>query len=59
MNLQELKTQYQNAIEESLDQLQTAFLLLTQLEARITNVSQNLQSFSKKLEEFITEQKTE
>lgn len=59
MNLQELETQYQNAIEESLDQLQTAFLLLTQLEARITNIGQNLQSFSKNLEEFISEQKTE
>lgn len=59
MNLKELETQYCNSIEENFDQLQTILLLLTQLEIRIANISQNLQSFSKKIEEFIIDQGTE
>ena len=58
MNLQEFETKYRNEIEQSLNQLQTAVLLLAQLEARITNVGQDLHNLSLTVEEFITENRT-
>ena len=57
MNLEEFETHYRNTIEQSLNQLQTAVLLLAQLEARITNVGLDLQHLSQTLEDFISEQK--
>lgn len=59
MNLEEFETQYRNTIDESLNQLQTAVLLLAQLETRITNVGQSLQNLSQALEEFINERRAE
>ncbi len=59
MNLEEFETQYRNTIDQSLNQLQTAVLLLAQLEARITNVGLDLQHLSQSLEEFIRDQKAE
>lgn len=59
MNLQEFEAQYRNKIEQSLNQLQTAVLLLAQLEARISNVGQDLQNLSLTVEEFVDEQRTE
>lgn len=57
MNLEEFETQYRDAIDETLNQLQTVVLLLVQLQNRITNVGQNLQNLSQTVEEFVTEQK--
>jgi prefoldin subunit 5 len=59
MELDEFEAQYKQAIEENLNQLQTAILLLAQLEARITNVGQNLQNLSQAVEEYLTQQRTE
>lgn len=59
MNLEQFETHYRNTIDQSLNQLQTAVLLLAQLEARITNVGRDLQHLSQALEEFISEQKAE
>ncbi len=59
MELDEFEAQYKRAIEENLNQLQTAVLLLAQLEARITNVGQNLQNLSQAVEEYLTQQRTE
>ncbi len=59
MNLEEFETQYRRTIEESLNQLQTAVLLVAHLEARIATVGQDLQNLSQIVEEFITEQRTE
>jgi hypothetical protein len=56
MNIQEFEIQYRNNIDETLNQLQTAVLLLAQLENRITVISQDLQNLSLIVEEFITEQ---
>ena len=56
MNIQEFEIQYRNNIDETLNQLQTAVLLLAQLENRITVIGQNLQNLSQTVEEFITEQ---
>ena len=59
MNLQEFENQYRNAMDESLNQLQTAVLLLAQLETRIATVGQDLQNLSLTVEEFVTEQRSE
>ena len=56
MNIQEFETNYRNGIDETLNQLQTAVLLLSQLEARITIIGQDLQNLSQTVEEFIIEQ---
>lgn len=56
MNLEEFEAQYRHTLDESLNQLQSAVLLLAQLEARITNVGQDLRSLSEILEEYITQQ---
>lgn len=59
MTLQEFETNYRNEIEESLNQLQTAVLLLAQLQIKILNAGQNVQNLSHSLEEFLNEQKVE
>jgi len=57
MNLEEFETQYRNNMEQTLNQLQTAFLLLANLQIRLTNVSQDLQNLNEVAEEFFTQQK--
>ena len=59
MNLQDFKTEYRQAIEESLNQLQTAVLLMAQLEAQIAHVGQDLQNLSLRVEQFVTKDKVE
>ncbi len=59
MNIQEFETNYRNSIDETLNQLQTAVLLLSQLEARITVIGQDLQNLSQTVEEFVVEQRNE
>lgn len=59
MNLQEFETQYRNTIEQSLNQLQTAVLLMAQLEDKITTVGRDLQNLSQVVEEFINEHRAE
>ena len=59
MNLEEFETQYRNTVDRSLNQLQTAVLLLAQLQANINNVGQDLQNLSQTVEEFVTQQRAE
>ncbi|MBV9387413.1 MAG: hypothetical protein JOZ78_13410 [Chroococcidiopsidaceae cyanobacterium CP_BM_ER_R8_30] len=62
MDLNEFEIQYRDTIEQSINQLQAAVLLLTQLsrvEANVLAVGQNLQTLSQTVEEFITQQRTE
>lgn len=59
MNIQEFETNYRNGIDETLNQLQTAVLLLSQLEARITIIGQDLQNLSQTVEEFVIQQRNE
>ena len=56
MNLLEFEAQYRNAIDETLNELQTAVLLMAQLQARIINVGQDLQNLSQTVEGFVTQQ---
>ena len=59
MTLQEFETHYRNEIEESLNQLQTAVLLVAQLQIKIISAGENVQSLSHSLEEFLSEQRVE
>ena len=56
MNLEEFETHYRNTIEQSLNQLQTATLLMVQLEHQLRNVGKDLQELSLTLEEFVSQQ---
>ena len=57
MNLDEFETQYRTAIENNLNQLQTAVLLIAQLETIVTNVGQNLQNLTLTFEEYVDSQR--
>ncbi len=62
MNLDELETQYREVMEQSLNQLQSATLLLSRLslvEANLYGLGQKLQTLSLVVEEFIIQQRTE
>ncbi|MBV8887749.1 MAG: hypothetical protein JO235_27655 [Chroococcidiopsidaceae cyanobacterium CP_BM_RX_35] len=62
MNLNEFETQYRETMEQSINQLQAAALLLsqlTQVETNVLAVGQNLQTLSQIVEEFIAQQRTE
>ncbi|MDZ8225351.1 MULTISPECIES: hypothetical protein [unclassified Nostoc] len=59
MNLQEFEGQYREAMAETLNDLQTAVLLLAQLQDRISKVGSSVQHISERVEEFIADQKAE
>ncbi len=59
MNLEEFEAQYRDKLDQSLNQLQAAVLLLTQLEATITDIGHNLHSLSQTVEEYLTQQQAE
>lgn len=59
MNIEEFELNYRNGIDDTLNQLQTAVLLLAQLEDRITVIGQDLQNLSQTVEEFVTQQRDE
>jgi hypothetical protein len=59
MNIEEFALNYRNGIDETLNQLQTAVLLLAQLEDRITVIGQDLQNLSQTVEEFVTQHQEE
>ncbi|MDV2996044.1 MAG: hypothetical protein N4J56_005698 [Chroococcidiopsis sp. SAG 2025] len=59
MNIEEFELNYRNGIDNTLNQLQTAVLLLAQLEDRITVIGQDLQNLSQTVEEFVTQQRDE
>jgi exonuclease VII small subunit len=59
VNLHEFESHYRNAIDEALNELQTAVLLLAQVQNKITQVGTSVQSISQRVEEFLSEQKDE
>lgn len=59
MNIEEFELNYRNGIDDTLNQLQTAVLLLAQLEDRITVIGQDLQNLSQTVEEFVTQHRDE
>ncbi len=59
MNREEFESRYRHGIEEALNRLQTAVLLLAQLEDRITAIGQDLHSLSETVEDFVAQQTDE
>lgn len=57
MNIDEFETEYRTAIESNLNQLQTAVLLIAQLETIVNNVGQNLQNLTVTFEEYVDQQR--
>lgn len=56
MNLQEFESQYRDAMDETLNELQTAALLLAQLQRKISLIGNSVQSLSQSVEEYISNQ---
>ncbi|KAF3889051.1 MULTISPECIES: hypothetical protein [Nostocales] len=59
MNIQEFEYQYRVTMEQTLNELQTAILLLEQVQNKISQIGSSVQNLSQSVEEFITEQKSE
>lgn len=59
MNIDEFETEYRTAIESNLNQLQTAVLLIAQLETIVSNVGQNLQNLTVTFEEYVEQQRSQ
>jgi methyl-accepting chemotaxis protein len=59
MNLQDFESQYRNSMDETLNELQTAILLLAQAQRKISEIGNNVQNLSQIVEEFIASQKSE
>lgn len=59
MNLQDFESQYRNSMDETLNELQTAMLLLAQAQRKISEIGNNVQNLSQIVEEFIISQKSE
>ena len=59
MNLQDFEAQYREAMAETLNELQTAVLLLAQVQEKISKIGSSVQNLSERVEEFIANQKAE
>ncbi|MEH2240120.1 hypothetical protein [Nostoc sp.] len=59
MNLQDFEAQYREAMAETLNELQTAVLLLAQVQQKISKIGSSVQNLSERVEEFIANQKAE
>jgi ABC-type transporter Mla subunit MlaD len=57
MELEEFETQTRDAIEQTLNQLHTATLLVAQLETQISETGRAVQALSQMVETFVSEQK--
>ncbi len=57
--MQDFEAQYREAIAETLNDLQTAVLLLTEAQSKISQIGNSVQNLSQRVEEFIAEQKAE
>lgn len=59
MNVQDFEAQYREAMAETLNELQTAVLLLEQVQNKILTIGNSIQNISEQVEEFINDQKSE
>jgi hypothetical protein len=57
MNLEEFESQSRDAVEQTLNQLNTATLLVAQLEIQISEAGSAVQSLSRLIDGFVTEQR--
>ncbi|PLZ97597.1 hypothetical protein CEN50_14535 [Fischerella thermalis CCMEE 5268] len=59
MNINEFENQYRDAIAEMLNELQSAMLMLTQVQLKISQIGNSVQNLSQNFEEFMARQKNE
>ena len=59
MNLSEFETQYRQASQQTINQLQTAVILVAQLQVIIANIGHDLQNISLTVEDFIAQNRAE
>jgi hypothetical protein len=59
MNVEEFELQARDAIEQTLNHLQTATLLATELETRIAEPGQSVQALGQLIEMFVADQKNQ
>lgn len=57
MNLDEFEKQYRRALDANLNRLQTAVLLIAQLEATVTEVGRELQDLTTTFEEYVNDRR--
>ncbi|PLZ97865.1 hypothetical protein CEN45_22210 [Fischerella thermalis CCMEE 5198] len=59
MNIDEFDNQYRSAIAETLNELQSAMLMLTQVQLKISQIGKSVQNLSQNFEEFMARQRNE
>lgn len=59
MNINDFENQYRDAIAETLNELQSAMLMLTQVQLKISQIGNSVQNLSQNFEEFMARQKNE
>jgi len=58
MTPEEFKTQTRDVLELSLNQLQSATLMIAQLESQVADVGQSVRTLSQLIETFVTQEPT-
>jgi hypothetical protein len=58
MNLEEFEAQTRDVIEQTLNQLHTATLLIAQLENQVSETGKTVQALSQFIETFVAQQKS-
>lgn len=59
MSSQEFESQYRDAMNETLNELQSAILLLAQAQRKISIIGSSVQNLSQSVEEYLINQKSE
>ncbi|WP_416667068.1 hypothetical protein [Egbenema bharatensis] len=57
MNLNEFESQTRFTLEQTLNQLQTAMLMVAQLEVQLSEAGRTIQTLSQQIEEFVAQQR--
>ncbi|PSB60467.1 hypothetical protein C7B61_17410 [filamentous cyanobacterium CCP1] len=57
MNLNEFESQARNTLEQTLNQLQAATLMIARLEVQLAEAGRTIQILSGQIEEFISQQR--
>ena len=59
MNSQDFESQYRDAMNETLNELQSAILLLAQAQRKISIIGSSVQNLSESVEQYLINQKSE
>lgn len=59
MNSQDFESQYREAMNETLNELQSAILLLAQAQRKISIIGSSVKNLSESVEEYLIKQKSE